>query len=137
MYKLCEIQKLIEQVLVTTYVYELPLYMLLLYIRLSRIMGSKLTDNNPAIADLSDQNRPTKIAERFKVSLSLLILTDFGTLVANIKFYLANIKCTYSDCMVLTAIELLKYKHKNVCIKESDVEIKMPVLFVSNAISNK
>lgn len=28
-------------------------------------MGQKLTDNNPNIADLSDQNRPTKLAERF------------------------------------------------------------------------
>lgn len=28
-------------------------------------MGQKLTDNNPNIADLSDKNRPTKLAERF------------------------------------------------------------------------
>lgn len=28
-------------------------------------MGDKLTDNNPNIADLSDKNRPTKLAERY------------------------------------------------------------------------
>lgn len=28
-------------------------------------MGSKLRDNNPAIADLNDQNRPMKLAEQF------------------------------------------------------------------------
>ena len=28
-------------------------------------MGQKLTDNNPNIADLSDMNRPTKLAERY------------------------------------------------------------------------
>ncbi|XP_052277826.1 uncharacterized protein LOC127876549 isoform X4 [Dreissena polymorpha] len=33
--------------------------------RLSKIMGNKLTDNNPAIADLSDSNRPAKLAEQF------------------------------------------------------------------------
>lgn len=29
------------------------------------MMSEKLTENNPDIADLSDMNRPTKIAERF------------------------------------------------------------------------
>ncbi|KAL4230974.1 hypothetical protein ACF0H5_011347 [Mactra antiquata] len=33
--------------------------------RLSRIIGEKLTDNIPDIAELSDENRPTKIAERY------------------------------------------------------------------------
>ena len=28
-------------------------------------MGDKLTDNNPNITDLSDRNRPTKLAEKF------------------------------------------------------------------------
>lgn len=36
-----------------------------LLIRLSTIAGSKLTFNNPDIADLSDGNRPTKLAEKF------------------------------------------------------------------------
>lgn len=29
-------------------------------------MGAKLTDNNPNIADLSDKNRPTKLAEKYQ-----------------------------------------------------------------------
>ncbi|XP_052263362.1 filamin A-interacting protein 1-like isoform X2 [Dreissena polymorpha] len=33
--------------------------------RLSKLMGQKLTDNNPNITDLSDQNRPMKLGERF------------------------------------------------------------------------
>ena len=37
----------------------------MLYFRLSKLMGQKLTDANPNIADLSDLNRPTKLAERF------------------------------------------------------------------------
>lgn len=35
------------------------------FLRLSKIAGSKLTFNNPDIADLSDGNRPTKLAEKF------------------------------------------------------------------------
>ncbi|XP_052798489.1 myosin-9-like [Mya arenaria] len=33
--------------------------------RLSKLLGQRLTDANPNIADLSDQNRPTKLAERY------------------------------------------------------------------------
>ena len=33
--------------------------------RLSTIAGSKLTHNNPGIADLSDKNRPQKLGEYF------------------------------------------------------------------------
>lgn len=33
--------------------------------RLSQIAGSKLTDNNPGIADLSDPNRPLNLGEKF------------------------------------------------------------------------
>ena len=33
--------------------------------RLSALAGSKLTDGNANIADLSDENRPTKLSERY------------------------------------------------------------------------
>jgi hypothetical protein len=33
--------------------------------RLSKVAGANLTDNNPNIADLSDPNRATKLAEQF------------------------------------------------------------------------
>lgn len=31
--------------------------------RLSRLMGSKMTENNPEIANLNDANRPQKLAD--------------------------------------------------------------------------
>lgn len=34
-------------------------------LRLSEVAGSKLTTNNPAITDLSDENRPLKLSEKF------------------------------------------------------------------------
>lgn len=37
----------------------------LLIFRISEIAGARLKSNNPAIADLSDQNRPSKLAEKF------------------------------------------------------------------------
>lgn len=36
-----------------------------LYQRLSIIAGAKITNDNPHIADQSDDNRPTKLAEKF------------------------------------------------------------------------
>lgn len=36
-----------------------------IYERLSQVAGSKLTDGNPAIADLGDPNRPTQLGEKF------------------------------------------------------------------------
>lgn len=33
--------------------------------RLSSVAGDRLRFNNPAIADLSDENRPNKLAEKF------------------------------------------------------------------------
>ena len=35
------------------------------FFRLSRELGTKLSDNNPAITDLSDPNRATKLAEKY------------------------------------------------------------------------
>jgi hypothetical protein len=34
--------------------------------RLSKVAGDKLRDDNPSITDLSDVNRPTKLAEHYK-----------------------------------------------------------------------
>ncbi|KAH3838971.1 hypothetical protein DPMN_112389 [Dreissena polymorpha] len=36
-----------------------------LVVTLSAVLGAKLHSNNPDIDDLSDPNRPTKLAERF------------------------------------------------------------------------
>ena len=35
------------------------------FCRLSELAGAKLTEGNPNIADLSDKNRPTNLAENF------------------------------------------------------------------------
>ena len=37
------------------------------FFRLSEHISLKLADNNPNIADLSDLNRPTKLAEKFSL----------------------------------------------------------------------
>lgn len=37
-----------------------------IFYRLSKVAGEKLTDGNPNITDLSDVNRPTKLAEQFR-----------------------------------------------------------------------
>lgn len=39
--------------------------MKILNFRLSQVAGAKLTDNNPAITDLSDPNRAMKLGEKF------------------------------------------------------------------------
>lgn len=39
--------------------------MLIYCYRLSDIMGTKLRDNNPAITDLNDPNRPMKLGDQF------------------------------------------------------------------------
>lgn len=36
------------------------------HLRLSRLMGGQLSNNNPDIADLSDANRPTKLGEMYQ-----------------------------------------------------------------------
>lgn len=40
-------------------------YCLILFCRLSAYAGEKLRLNNPGLADLSDENRPNKLAEKF------------------------------------------------------------------------
>lgn len=37
-----------------------------IFCRLSKVAGEKLTDGYPNITDLSDVNRPTKLAEQFR-----------------------------------------------------------------------
>lgn len=45
--------------------YQIRKVMIIILCRLSTIAGSKLTHNNPGIADLSDKNRPQKLGEYF------------------------------------------------------------------------
>lgn len=39
---------------------------ILIYFRLGKVLSNKISDNNPGIADLSDENRPTKLGERYR-----------------------------------------------------------------------
>ena len=45
--------------------YQIRKVKIIILFRLSTIAGSKLTHNNPGIADLSDKNRPQKLGEYF------------------------------------------------------------------------
>lgn len=45
--------------------WSMCMQVLIIVYRLSKLLSQKLTDNNPNIADLSDKNRPTKLAERY------------------------------------------------------------------------
>ncbi|XP_062568535.1 uncharacterized protein LOC134230709 [Saccostrea cucullata] len=90
--------------------------------RLSEVAGSKLTSNNPAITDLSDENRPLKLAEKFsqlydddwtdsleeitstgvdeKTSISLLqrvVMIAFH-LCSRSQTILVNAKCCWTVC---------------------------------------
>lgn len=51
------------------------------YNRLSKVLSSQLTDNNPNIADLSDMNRPTKLAEQFSELYDNEWTNAFGVLM--------------------------------------------------------
>ena len=53
--------------------------------RLSEVAGSKLTAGNPNITDLSDSNRPTKIAEQFSELYDNLWTDVFEKLCQNSK----------------------------------------------------
>ncbi|XP_052281611.1 uncharacterized protein LOC127879061 isoform X2 [Dreissena polymorpha] len=48
--------------------------------RLSQLMGRKMADNNPAIADLSDFNRPEKLGQRYSELYDNQWTDAFGTL---------------------------------------------------------
>lgn len=55
-------------------------------------MSEKLTDNNPNITDLSDMNRPTKIAERFTELYNNEWTEAFETLETHTEKQVSNIK---------------------------------------------
>ncbi|XP_053399697.1 uncharacterized protein LOC128557086 [Mercenaria mercenaria] len=75
--------------------------------RLSRVASERLTDNNPNVADLSDQNRPVKIADRYTEVYSNEWSDAFEDLVATgdrteqeaIKILLEFIENIYNMCL--------------------------------------
>ena len=66
-------------------------------------MSNKLTDNNPNIADLSDENRPTKLVEKLSELYDNEWTNAYGVLeerypgneVVNILLNLLQVRTTY------------------------------------------
>ena len=66
-------------------------------------MSNKLTDNNPNIADLSDENRPTKLVEKLSELYDNEWTNAYGVLeerypgneVVNILLNLLQVRSTY------------------------------------------
>ncbi|CAC5403860.1 unnamed protein product [Mytilus coruscus] len=75
--------------------------------RLSEAAGNKLRDNNPNIADLSDMNRPTSLAEKFsslytdEYTDAMEVIEDDMDEAASVKVMLEWLKSCYSWCQKL------------------------------------
>ncbi|XP_063414514.1 uncharacterized protein LOC134696584 isoform X2 [Mytilus trossulus] len=102
--------------------------------RLSEMMGSKLRDNNPAIADLNDQNRPMKLAEQFTelyenewtdAFTDLQELTKDGsdeklTDVESIQILLHMLKEINEECVKDSSLQLSGLKEAFQCLPDED-----------------
>ncbi|XP_063416195.1 GRIP and coiled-coil domain-containing protein 2-like [Mytilus trossulus] len=75
--------------------------------RLSEAAGNKLRDNNPNIADLSDMNRPTSLAEKFsslytdEYTDAMEVIEDAMDEAASVKVMLDWLKKCYEWCQRL------------------------------------
>ncbi|XP_071126553.1 putative uncharacterized protein MYH16 [Mytilus edulis] len=75
--------------------------------RLSEAAGNKLRDNNPNIADLSDMNRPTSLAEKFsslytdEYTDAMEVIEDDMDEAASVKVMLDWLKSCYAWCQRL------------------------------------
>ncbi|XP_052078482.1 putative leucine-rich repeat-containing protein DDB_G0290503 isoform X2 [Mytilus californianus] len=75
--------------------------------RLSEAAGNKLRDNNPNIADLSDMNRPTSLAEKFsslytdEYTDAMEVIEDDMDEAASVKVMLQWLQSCYSWCQKL------------------------------------
>lgn len=98
--------------------------------RLSKLLGAKIKENNPNIADLSDQKRPTKLAEEFSelydnqwtdaytsLTESLNSMDAVGTL-----FNILKVSSLYSQNNLIAQKLILRdkiqvwFKYQNVCL---------------------
>lgn len=101
-----------------------------LYRRLSRIAGAKLTNNNPHIADLSEDNRPTKLAEKFGQLYddawtdSLEELTEVETKLEDtvaISFLLRIVMVSFLSM----ACQKLQYSILSICVVQISIFINL------------
>lgn len=85
--------------------------------RLSSIAGSRLKDGNPIIADLSDDNRPLKIAERFSEIYDNEWTDAFDNLITDkseiesIHILLDILQSISKSCQELSKDQLQNLKH--------------------------
>lgn len=100
------------------------------YQSLSRIAGAKLTNNNPHIADLSDDNRPTKLAEKFGQLYddawtdSLEELTEVETKLEDtvaISFLLRIVMVSF----LFMACQTLQYSIFSICVVQISIFINL------------
>ncbi|XP_078323987.1 uncharacterized protein LOC111125351 isoform X2 [Crassostrea virginica] len=97
--------------------------------RLSEVAGSKLTAGNPNITDLSDSNRPTKIAEQFSELYDNLWTDVFEKLCKNcnmsdrdaIKTLLQYLEKSYASCK-----EISTERYKNIVAELTLWRLVMP-----------
>lgn len=110
--------------------------------KISEIAGARLKSNNPAIADLSDQNRPSKLAEKFselydnewtdateelKGVIKSKEKSEEEMEIIVIKLFYEITKDIYKRCKKTSAKQLEKVKTA-VCLDEnSEVHQKMTV----------
>lgn len=86
--------------------------------RLSKEMGMKLSDNNPAIADLSDPNRPAKLGEKYSElydndwtdALEKLIDLGGGE-EASIRVLLNALRTCYRVCVELSDKQMVSLQN--------------------------
>ncbi|XP_052794075.1 uncharacterized protein LOC128227501 [Mya arenaria] len=100
--------------------------------RLSSLASSKLRDNNPNIADLSDQNRPTKIAEKMSELYDNEWTDAYDDLEKNssgtdiISILLGVLKDTFDECRKLAVdnfFERIEKAIKYPILEESDTPV--------------
>lgn len=111
--------------------------------KISEIAGARLKSNNPAIADLSDQNRPSKLAEKFselydnewtdateelKGGLEYKEISEEDVEIIVIKLFYEITKDIYKRCIETSEKQFEKVRMAVQCLDEnSEVHQKMTV----------
>ena len=97
--------------------------------RLSAMMGAKLRDNNPAITDLNDPNRPMKIGEQFS-GVYENEWTDAFLNLNDMKYDVNDGACINEEEAIAILLNMLRvstYLHRDAFIIVRDSIIKRSV----------
>ncbi|XP_052798571.1 uncharacterized protein LOC128230391 [Mya arenaria] len=102
--------------------------------RLSKLMGQKLTDANPNIADLSDRNRPTKLSERYSELYDNQWTDAFETLdkvyadeKETIGRLISILLETSAFCMKQSQRQMARIKSAVIASDDKDLALPIPV----------